>query len=474
MPSNLPGYVASAQPNPKTNRVPWFSSTAQTYAGIMLWFVFWQDVPTAAGAPGGALAAGLGVAIGAVVLAALLCHFLYYLVPGLMGMKSGLPLYIVGTSTYGVQGGFFMPGFLMGALQFGWLAVNTCFSAAFLVQPFYADKGLLEVIATPPHIAVCAVFAALAAFLGLKGIQYVGKVATFLPLIPLVILIVLFASTVSGVGAYDVAQSIDASASSAPPLSAGAIFGLTLTYILGFFATAGAAGCDFGMNNRDGKDVQLGGLVGVAGSTIFAGVLALLIVAGAHGAGKSGDLAQMNPTQLMGSVLGAKVGVVCMYLLAIAAFPSACFASFIAANSFKTTLPKINPFITVGIGTAAAIALAASGLAADVVIVFQIIGASFGPVCGAMFADYMLAGRKWAGPRAGFNMAGWLSWAVGFCAGAFNTVMAIVAPTSPFATLVPVPPLSAFVVGFLLYFILAKAGLQSRVLPMPQRIDADE
>lgn len=143
MSSNLPGYVASAQPNPPTNRVSWFKSTAQTYAGIMLWFVFWQDVPTAGGSPGGALAAGLGVALGGLVVAALLAHFLYYLVPGLLGMKTGLPLYIVGTSTYGVQGGFFMPGFLMGVLQFGWLGVNACFSAAFLVQPFYADKGLM-------------------------------------------------------------------------------------------------------------------------------------------------------------------------------------------------------------------------------------------------------------------------------------------------------------------------------------------
>lgn len=473
MASNLPGYVASAQPNPTTNRVSWFASTAQTYAGIMLWFVFWQDVPTAGGAPGGALAAGLGVALGGLVVAALLAHFLYYLVPGLLGMKTGLPLYIVGTSTYGVQGGFFMPGFLMGVLQFGWLGVNACFSAAFLVLPFYADKDLLGVISTPPHIAVAILWAALAAFMGLKGIHYVAKVASFLPLIPLIILIVLFVSTVGGVGSFNVQQSIDATGSNVMPLSREAIFGLMLTYVLGFFATAGAAGCDFGMNNRNLKDVQLGGLAGIAGATIFAGGLALLIVAGAHGAGKSDDLAQMNPTQLMGGVLGVKVGATFMYLLAIAAFPSACFASFIAANSFKTTLSRVNPFITVGIGTVASIVLAVTGWAAQVVTVFEIIGASFGPVCGAMFADYMLAGRKWAGPRAGFNLAGWISWVAGFCVGAFNGVIGIAAPNSPFAGLVPVPPLSAFVVGFLLYFILAKIGLQSRVLPMPQRIDGE-
>ncbi len=65
-------------------------------------------------------------------MAALICHFASYLAPGLMGMKTGLPLAVVGTSTYGVQGGFLMPGFFMGILQFGWLAVNSYFSAELL------------------------------------------------------------------------------------------------------------------------------------------------------------------------------------------------------------------------------------------------------------------------------------------------------------------------------------------------------
>ena len=39
-----------------------------------------------------------------------------------------------------------------------------------------------------------------------------------------------------------------------------------------------------------------------------------------------------------------------------------------------------------------------------------------------MLADYLLAGRKWSGPRAGFNPAGWISWTVGFAVGAFNLV----------------------------------------------------
>jgi len=450
-----------AKPNPLSNRAPWYKNTAQTYAGIMLWFVFWQDVPTGAGAIGGVLSHGVGIALLGLILAAVLCHFLYYLVPATLGMKTGLPLYIVGTSTYGATGGFLMPGFVMGLLQFGWLGVNSCFSAAFLVKPFYPDLGLMEVISTPPHIVVSIVWAVAAAFMGLKGIQYVAKVATYLPLIPLIILVVLVARSIGGLGSFDPEQ-IGVTAEATGVLSVIGVITMLLTYVIGFFATAGAAGTDFGMNNRNSKDVAMGGLVGITGATILAGGAALLIVAGTFGAGKATDVSVLNPTQLMSVLTSEKTGAVFMYLLAIAAFPPACFSSFIAANSFKTTLPKVNPFITVGIGTAISILLAATGWAGQVIKVFTVIGASFGPVCGAMMVDYLLSGKKWAGPRKGWNQAGWISWAVGFIVG----ILPLVSNVN-----IPAAPLMAFIVGAVVYFILAKAGLQPPVLPMPTAVE---
>jgi cytosine permease len=100
--------------------------------------------------------------------------------------------------------------------------------------------------------------------------------------------------------------------------------------------------------------------------------------------------------------------------------------------------------------------------------VFLIVGASFGPICGAMMADYLLSGRKWAGPRAGFNPAGWISWAVGFVVGAIDLVAGNVPGLEGIAINVPCPPMAALVVGFVLYLVLAKAGLESRKLEMPQ------
>jgi cytosine permease len=143
----LPDYITSAKPNPPGNRAPWYKNTAPTYAGIFLWFVFWQGATTTqAGFLGGTLAQGVGVALLGLVLSAVICHFLFYLVPGLFGMKTGLPLYIVGTSTFGAQGGFIMPGFLMGVLQFGWLGVNIYFASLALSAVLPIDARIIMVI----------------------------------------------------------------------------------------------------------------------------------------------------------------------------------------------------------------------------------------------------------------------------------------------------------------------------------------
>jgi cytosine permease len=459
----LPSYITSATPNPSANRAPWYKNTAPTYAGIFLWFVFWQDAAKAA-APGGTLAQGLGWALVSVVISALVCHFLFYLVPGLFGMKTGLPLYIVGTSTFGAQGGFLMPGFLMGVLQFGWVGVNVYFSSQALSAMIPVDARLIMVV-----------WGALACFVGLKGIKYVAKVATYLPLIPLVVLLWLAAKTVGHVGEFNPQMLITAqTASPTGPaaLSLMGVLAVMLTYIVGFFATAGAAGVDFGTNSRDKNDVQMGGLIGIALAIIFTAGLSLVVVAGHYGSLKTGLTAadgkglSLSAFELIPAVLGADTAKWVMFLLAVAAFPPACFSAFIAANSFKTTLPDVNPFISVGIGTVVAVILAITGLVAKAISVFVIIGASFGPICGAMLVDYLLSGGTWTGPRKGFNPAGWIAWALGFLAGILPNLHAWKPETFPD---VPAAPVAAFVVGAVVYFLCAKMGLQSQVIPLPAR-----
>ena len=66
-----------------------------------------------------------------------------------------------------------------------------------------------------------------------------------------------------------------------PIMELGAFAALQST--AGFFATAGAAGADFTMNNRNKKDVVLGGLFGITAAALVAGFFALLTIAGAIG-----------------------------------------------------------------------------------------------------------------------------------------------------------------------------------------------
>src|SRR5579871_3709640 len=265
----LPTYLQAAKPNPISNRAPWYKNTAPTYAGIFLWFVFWDQIAYTGGLDRG----GLGMALAGVLLGGVICHFLFYLVPGLFGMKTGLPLYIVGTSTFGSIGGLLMPGFLMGLLQFGWLAVNTCFSSQALLKGFQLDPQ------GPAYYVLCVVWAAGAAFIGLKGIQYVAKVATYLPLIPLAVLLLALVKFEPSAGLYQ--PSAEKAGGFAPWMTLLAMTGA----IVGFFATAGAAGVDFGMNSKDAADVNRGGLAGILVAILITAGGATAAVAGAQGSG---------------------------------------------------------------------------------------------------------------------------------------------------------------------------------------------
>jgi cytosine permease len=441
----LPSYLSMARPNPLEKRTPWYKNTAPSYAGIFLWVVFYMNI-----ADGTLSHAGLWLSLLGLIVAALICHYLFYLVPGMLGMQTGYPLYVVGSSTYGTAGGFLMPGLLMGLLQFGWLAVNIAVSTNFILQaagqPSVIDADA-KFHGSAAFTIVAVIWAVLAVFVALKGIQYLGKVSTFLPIVPLIMILIVFFTNLGNAGKYT------------PPVGAQPLVGFLtmIAMVVGFFATAGAAGVDFGMGNRSTKDVKLGGLVGIALAIIVAGGLPLIAVAGAHGAKPEMTSFTFDAViREQGGVLAKLMFV----LFAVASFAPACFSSFIAANSIGTMFPKVNKTITVSIGAIVSLILAVTGKALNLVGVFLIIGASFGPICGAMVADYLLSGKKWAGPRKGINWAGYISWAVGFVVAILPMVNA-----EKFGYINPAPVI-AFVIGFMLYAILAKAGLQPPVVQM--------
>ena len=106
----VPQYVSRSVPVPLSSRVPWYKSTFPTYAGIFLWVGFYLKIaePTIG-------YADISVCLWGLLVAGLLCFGLYYYVPAMLGMQTGHPLYVVGTSTFGTTGGYLIPGLMMGA-----------------------------------------------------------------------------------------------------------------------------------------------------------------------------------------------------------------------------------------------------------------------------------------------------------------------------------------------------------------------
>ena len=233
--------------------------------------------------------------------------------------------------------------------------------------------------------------------------------------------------------------------------------------MIGFFATAGAAGADFGMNSRDGGDVRKGGLVGIALAILYAGGLPILSVAGARALNPS--IASLTYGDVI-ATLGGLLATSMFFLFAIASIPSACFCALIAGNSFSTMIPGVKRMSSMMVAVTVAIALAATGVAADLVAFFTIVGASFGPICGAMTADYILSGKRWAGPRAGVSIPGYAAWAFGFLVGILPFL-----PVSDAVKAYSQPAVVySYITGFVVYAILAKMGMEPAVVPMSDKL----
>ena len=197
----------------------------------------------------------------------------------------------------------------------------------------------------------------------------------------------------------------------------------------------------------------MGGLVGIAGAILIAGGLPLLSVAGARALNP--NITSCSYDAVIGSMGGAMASS--MFLLfALASIVPACFCAFIAGNSFATMLPGVSRSLSTLVGVTIALVLAGTGVAADLPGVFGLVGASFGPICGAMVADYLLSGGKWAGPREGINWAGYGAWAIGFVVG-ISPALGLKLGVEPLA-------LASFVVGFVVYAALAKAGMEPKVV----------
>ena len=276
--------------------------------------------------------------------------------------------------------------------------------------------------------------------------------------------------------------------------------------MVGFFATAGAAGADIAMNSRNDEDVHIGGITGILLPTVLAGEVVHVHrrrrLRRRHG--PDGHLGNYNPrrtwmsddpVKLMPDILGQELRQHCHDRAGDFGLPGGVLLVLHRRQQLQDHDAQGQSVHLRGHRRAGGRGAGRQRLGRQGRRVFAVIGASFGPVCGAMLADYLMSGRKWSGPRAGFNPAGWISWIVGFAVGAFNLVVDLLLkwdpvhyvfvprwdwvaakfphladlmdPATKVCNYVPLPPVTAFVVGFALYVLLSVLGARTKKLPMP-------
>ncbi len=431
----LPEYVRTSTPAPASERGPWYRNTFPSYAGIYLWYAFYLSLagPTIS-------RANLGLCIAALVAAGLIAFACFYFTPAMLGLTTRRTLYIVGTSAFGTTGGYVMPGLLMGALQIGWFSVATYYSADFILKGLNNNSHTLFVV-------LVLVWAYGFTWISIKGIRYVAMVGNVLNWAPLVMIVIVFWTNRGGIPQYHPEHHA--------PLDG---FLMMLTLAIGYSATAGAAGADFAVHSRNRRDVILGGLTGITLSMLVAGALPILSVAGHIGSTGLRDYSYEGAIRASGSLAPAM-----FFLFAAASAVPTCFGVFIAANSFGTTLRRVPRNLSTLIGVTAGTVLALSGVVKNLVGFFVLVGASFGPICGAMAAEYLLSGRRWAGPRRGINFAGYAAWACGFLVGILDRIPHVPAVLLRYDR--PAPLLS-FLTGLIVYTILAKAGARPEAVPL--------
>jgi cytosine permease len=422
-------------------RRSWQTSIAPQYIGLFLWVVFFDQLGRWTLAGGGLLFAVLGA-----LAAGLLCYLLLYYVPAMGGFRSGQPLTTLGTSTFGVKGSAWLTGVLMGLAQVVWFAVATAYAMELTFQGLIAC-GLLDPAALQPVqlaglklpnpmiLATILFWSYAAALVGHYLVQIISALMNIYPILMALLLGVSMLMTIKGVPQFQ-PPGIDPATGRPVSLGAGSLqaFLMIVELIFGFFATAGALAADWGAVSRTERDVQLGGLVGVALASWTVATLALLTVAGVlgHELGSPplglglglkgspnpwGDPFHFSFHRAVFRGIGGPLGGTILMVFGLGSLAPTCYAVFLFGTRFADAWPRIPRIHWTLIGTTAACLLIASGSATRLDTIFSLMGATFAPLVAAMAAESLRHRGTWPGPRRRVNAPGLIAWALGLAVG---------------------------------------------------------
>jgi len=426
-------YLVKTKPNPPTNRTPWYRWALPCFVALFLWVGYYQDLAsgTVDRAPYGTVFLGL-------LAGALASHFLFFLIPGAMGMQTGYPAGVLGSSTFGSRGGLVIPGPLLALVVSAWLGTAGYYVGETVALLLRVEQGAAAAVRAGIAVVWIAAFAA-AAHAGLRRIAIVAFVLGALPIFAL------FAGLIAaGPGIAEWEMELP------EPLFG---FAYTVHLVTAFFAPFAAVSPAVTRYLPSKRDLRRTGLLSIAAPAVGAGLLALLTVAGAKALNP--DIQGLAFLSSAAGLGGAAATLIPVFLLAGAA-PASWFIAWLAVDSFKVMFPGLpRPALTAAAAAVAALT-ALSGLPGNLSLFITVTGALCAPLCGIMAADYWQHERRWPHTRPGVNYAGFGAWVLGVLAGTLH-LMPI---PEHFQRLAQPAAVLACAAGFAGYIVLGNMGLK--------------
>lgn len=516
--TELPAPLRAALEAEPPGRRPWQYGIAPHYIGLFLWVVFFDHLARRTLTVG-----GLPAAVSGAAAAGLLGYLLLFYAPAMLGLKSGRPLAVVASSTFGASGSAWLPGVLLGIGQVVWFAVATAYATDFILRGL-ATAGLIPTEAlrqltwrgwSTPSALFLVTAASWCAAIAPVGHIFMRWIAALMNIYPIVLAAMLAGTMVwaiSGLASgVAVPFPLPYDPRTAEPIVRGGprAFATMVQLVFGFTAMTGLLAVDWGAASREPRDVRLGGLIGVGFTPAIVATLALMTIAVAAGRGpgfRAELLAQEqldavltrprvsgidDPTQVLaarreeatgavralgdsrftfGHVLeasiGRRVGGAMMILFGLGSMAPAVYAAFSYGQRFAAALRRRSRWTWTWVGAGAGFLIIASGVATRLEDIFTIMGAAFAPVAGALTADAIRHRRAWPGPRRGWNGPGVAAWLVGLGVGLLPMLGRLARPAR-WQDLQPASVL-AFVAAFVTYSVLALLRLESRPIPLPE------
>jgi cytosine permease len=254
-----------------------------------------------------------------------------------------------------------------------------------------------------------------------------------------------------------------------------------MNLIFGFFAMPALAAIDWGRVVESERDIEQGGVVGVAFGGGLTPILGLLCVAGAVGgllASQEGAPDQLgalraaiegrDPLTFHWAIekgIGGRIGATLLILFGMATLAPACYSAHGYGRRFHDCWFRLGRRTWTWIGAIPAVVLVATAWAERTELIFTIMGALFAPAIGSLVADYRRQRGRWGGFRSGINPAGLIAWLVGASVGLIPLIGAWF--RIELARNVQPATILAFATGYLVYEGLARFGMERALIALP-------